>query len=311
MLRFVALGLVAVLIVPTVQSGTPPTPVSVPNPEAWWKLNEPSGTSAADSTGNGHTGTTTGAVTLGVSAHEGTGYDFPGGTTARVDVPHSTGLESASFTTVAWVRIDVKDDSFPRIVDKESQVGADRHGYYMNYATTAAATGEIDVFQCTFRTVTTLSSTLTDEVMLFGTTKPVVGTFYHVGCSYDGVRARLFVNGVQEDEEMFSDGDFSSGAVFVIGNRNTVIGANRPWNGVIDDVRYYGQALTSEQIMEVYSPGSTANLCITRPPTEMNTILDMLPVFFLAGIFIGILELMVLSANPTPRKSHRAVRRRR
>jgi len=74
------------------------------NPAAWWKLDETSGSSAADSSGHGHTGTYQGSPTLGVAG------PFPGakgvslvpdqGVTTGWEGPASTG----ALTLVAWYK---------------------------------------------------------------------------------------------------------------------------------------------------------------------------------------------------------------
>src|SRR5204862_4134884 len=50
------------------------------SPAAYWRLNEGSGTSATDTTGNGHTGTYTNGPTLGVAGavSSGTAVQFDG-----------------------------------------------------------------------------------------------------------------------------------------------------------------------------------------------------------------------------------------
>jgi hypothetical protein len=91
---------------PVVGLGDYPTAVMTDGPIAYWRLDEASGTSVADSTGHGHTGTTnagSGTVTRATStlltaANGGVRSTKFEGYGARVDVPTSSAFDTAAFT---------------------------------------------------------------------------------------------------------------------------------------------------------------------------------------------------------------------
>jgi RHS repeat-associated protein/uncharacterized repeat protein (TIGR01451 family) len=83
--------------------------VAADAPNAWWRLDDPTGTTAADASGNAQTGTYVGArsSTPGVAADDlSTAASF-NGTDAVVTVPHSSTLDldsGTNFTIEGWVK---------------------------------------------------------------------------------------------------------------------------------------------------------------------------------------------------------------
>ena len=78
--------------------------------EAHWKLNETSGTSAADSSGNGRTGTVTGTSTW-VAAVLNNGFSFNGSTKIQ-----ATGLmgNPRNVSVAAWANLTTADSAVPK-----------------------------------------------------------------------------------------------------------------------------------------------------------------------------------------------------
>ena len=69
--------------------------------EAQWLFDESGGSVAADATGNGHTGSVTGATFVAGHAGHALSFQNPGD---RVTVPDSPALEAAQFSITAWVK---------------------------------------------------------------------------------------------------------------------------------------------------------------------------------------------------------------
>jgi hypothetical protein len=91
---------------PTADAGNYPAEVMLDAPIAYWRLDEASGTSVADFTGNGHTGTTnagsgtvtratTTLLTAGNGGVRSTKFEDYG---ARVNVPNSSAIDTSAFT---------------------------------------------------------------------------------------------------------------------------------------------------------------------------------------------------------------------
>lgn len=73
---------------------------------AMWELDETTGTQAGDSSGNGNHGTLRGAVTVGLTGHQGTAYSFRADG-SWVEVPSSVTLNPGAddFGFSAWVNL--------------------------------------------------------------------------------------------------------------------------------------------------------------------------------------------------------------
>lgn len=151
--------------------------VLVDSPFTYLRLNETSGTAAADSSGNGHAGTYTGTVTLhqtGRIADVGAAAVKLDGSSGYVSVP-STGVPTgnAAWTQEAVFRVD-------------SHTGL---GVVMAWGT--ASTLEEPNFYVDSSGVLFMSTWNTDTSVQSLTT----GTWYHVATSWDGTTHKCYVNG--------------------------------------------------------------------------------------------------------------------
>jgi hypothetical protein len=86
-----------------------------------------------------------------------------------------------------------------------------------------------------------------------GTTSVTAGAAYHVVATYDGSNVRIYVNGVQEkaSPHSFSLNDSTNGVAIAGGSWGTV--PTTRFDGIIDEVAFYGVALTAAQVQEHYS----------------------------------------------------------
>lgn len=72
---------------------------------AHWSFDETSGTSYADSSGNGYTGTAQGAGVTHVAGEFGDAANFNGASSSWIKTPYVGGFQSSSFTMSAWVDV--------------------------------------------------------------------------------------------------------------------------------------------------------------------------------------------------------------
>ena len=175
------------------------------------------------------------------SAH----YDFDG----TDDYVRSSAVQSndfpASFTAMAWVNSDAASTFQVAVGNQESAFPDDNRSFELRVtAANFLSLGIIDS-SGTFASVT-------------GTTTVNTGQWTHVAGVYDdaGNTKEVFINGV-------SDGS-SAQASIRTADSSTEIGrrevtANFHWNGQIDDVRIYGRALTSAEILDIYNATSGAH----------------------------------------------------
>jgi len=191
---------------------------------AAYAFEEGSGTTVADASGNGNTGSIT-AATWSTAGKFGKALSF-NGTSARVLIPDSPTLDlTSAFTLEGWAFPTATQAVWRTLVDKD----VDR--YYL--MTSSDATGGPAV-----------GGTFTNGTQLYAPAALAANTWTHLAATYDRTTLRLYVNGVQVASRS------STTAVDTSAN-NLNIGANsygEYFAGRIDEVRVYNRALTVNEI---------------------------------------------------------------
>lgn len=206
---------------------------------AHWKLDESSGTSAADSTTNGLTGTLTNGPTWQSTGGQISGALSFDGTDDRVDLG-SMDVSGSAITISAWMRADDFDVSDARLVSKASGVNEADHYWMLSTINTAGLRFRLK----TDGTTSTLISA--DNVV-------ASGQWYHVSVVYDGLEMKIYRNAELVASTPKTGNISTSGAVpAAIGDQPQ--GA-RAFDGLIDDVRIYNRALSSADIKALYDQG--------------------------------------------------------
>ena len=193
---------------------------------AAYSFNAGSGTTVADTSGNGRTGTISGA-TWSMQGKFGNALSFDG-VNDWVTVADAPSLDlTTGMTLEAWV-FPTTSNGVRDIIIKEGS-GVD---VYNLYARNGAGRPESNVF-------------------IGGTNRAAQGTvlatdvWTHVAGTYDGATVRLFINGVQ------------AASTAIVGAISTStgplrIGGNKLWGeffqGRIDEIRIYNRALTQTEI---------------------------------------------------------------
>lgn len=233
-----------------------PDAVLAQRPAAYWRLNEEVSLPPADIAHNlGSLGTAADGYYGKASVHpvagallgvSDTAASFNGFSGSYVSVPMSPGLEvEGPFTVEFWTR--------PRTAVPESFVGSplasqrrvlpDASGWIFYQASTGwyFRMGNREGYQ----------------LILLSATLPVPGVWHHLAAVYDGVVARLYVNGVEE----------GSGPPAAIYEPNPVVplgvGARGDngvhYDGAVDEVAIYPQALSAAEIQSRYENGTNAS----------------------------------------------------
>ena len=207
---------------------------------AAWNLDEPSGaTSFADSSGNGNTGTCSAGTcpTMGVPGKSGTAASF-NGTNDQITVPDSPSLRLNQFTIALWVNPQqIKSDSQPLVV-KENSSGGQR-----NYALVIAAnTMNVRYAVWAGDCATKFAFNSTGQLMQ--------NAWNHVVFTYDGSTASLYINGALDSSNAASTGSLCQAAVPVKIGKET--SAFQPFNGVLDGIVIYNQALSAVSVASLY-----------------------------------------------------------
>jgi tetratricopeptide (TPR) repeat protein len=217
----------------------------------WWKLDEASGTMAADSSGRGHAGMLKGGAAW-TPGRLGNALRLDG-TSGCVEIPNSPLMENVQegdYTLSAWyhpIRVPAgrnpsDNDSTHGVLLKQGRhlglmYGNEGHFRLEHWAGT-------------------------DQTYV-GAPRPCPpGAWYHVAgvVSPKGGSAAIYVNGALENRKSFAAGS----ATFELGTAPWRIGAGNPaagqWRyhaeGVVDDVRIYARALDEAEVRALANPAA-------------------------------------------------------
>lgn len=218
------------------------TEVLADSPLAYYRLGEASGSTMADSSGNGRNGTYLSPEAQGVTGllvgDSNTAVRFGGGTGGnRCEVTDAGWMDVGSITIEALVNADTLT-SVRSIVDRHYVHVTAHYQFRIN-------AGKLELIFWT---------TSAGPFAVVGASTLVAGTTYHVAGTYDGTTARVHVNGV-------SDGSLAQAGSLRIGSTDTLIGNHRSdvsawsqqWDGVIDEVAIYNSALSSTRLAAHYA----------------------------------------------------------
>jgi beta-galactosidase len=201
---------------------------------AWWKMDESSGSTAADASGNGLDAAVSGGTfTTGYFSNA---LRFNGSGNAATFASPDTAL----ITLAGWARADAQGNSlYPRIFDTP--------GYRLFFRFDSQGSNGLD-----FATYSTGNGDWFSGANTIST-----GTWYHVAARYDRSSLAnlpaLYVNGNRLALTTITSPSGTqppySGTGY-IGNKS---GLTRAWNGLIDDLRIYNRLLTDSEIAALAS----------------------------------------------------------
>jgi hypothetical protein len=230
----------------------------------YWNLDEGTGSTAADSSGSGNTGTLVNSPSW-VPGRIGNALNFVSGTKAYVAASGTGSLANLythGMTVTAWIKPRSAGGGYGRIVDKDNNNGG---WFFAMYGSTRVrfAVDEFPTLQPSRTSTASISS----------------NTWQHVAATWDGsitgANIHIYVNGVLADGTTL-DGTGAaqndSDTPLAIGNRTVDLA--RGFDGVIDEVRIYSGILTLAEIQAlaaVQGPTAPAGLTATRPSgTQVN-----------------------------------------
>jgi hypothetical protein len=198
-----------------------------------WKLDEGSGTTAADATGNGHNGTLQGNPQW-VEGLFGGALEF-GGNPDRVDVPYSEQLNPENeFSVTVWANVDPAGSGHRSPIT--SRDDTPQRGYII-YCTPG------NVWQFWIGAGSGWANVTGPDVEL--------GEWTHVSGVYSADGLKLYVNGDLEAEGAGTLSPNTQQRVSIGAGATEGEGGNYYFVGKIDDVRVYDTALSQEHIKTV------------------------------------------------------------
>jgi hypothetical protein len=205
----------------------------------WWKLDESSGLTAADSSGNGNNGT------LSAGTWQPAGGKIAGALHLNafdvVNCGAAASLNTPSVTVAFWMKPDSLGNVIP--VDKLPATGS------VGYAVKLRDTGTI-----WFRVGAEGGPALD---VYGGSNLYTNGVWTHVACSFDANTGnmKMYINGVVEAHQpTFAVTLNASNTTFRMGS--TV----EQYAGLLDDVRLYDHALASNEIVTVMAGGGSSGV---------------------------------------------------
>ncbi|MCX6776196.1 MAG: M6 family metalloprotease domain-containing protein [Candidatus Micrarchaeota archaeon] len=199
----------------------------------YWNLNEGTGTTANDSSGNGNTGTISGATWTG--GKYGNALRFNGLSTNNVYCGNSTILRDFTAMTISlWFKTSNTSLTSARTILSRWNAAAGQRSYAIN--------------QNTGNTISFTLRKSDDSATISATSTATIDTnWHHIAAVWNGTHAIIYIDGVQSGSPQAISAIRPSIAKFYIGRQQggSVI------YGTIDDVKIYGTALTSQQIADI------------------------------------------------------------
>ena len=214
----------------------------------WWKLDEGAGTSAADSSGRGNTGTLINTPTWTSSGEINGALTFLAASSQYVNVPDAPSLDVVgSWTVSTWVNpTTVPGAGGKKVLAKDDASNNSNYGIALvNGINGCASLGWRIYFDPG------------GNVCYVTTINP--GTWYHVVGEWDSVGQNLmiYLNGALVATQHIPGGvpTSASGGALELGNEP---GISAYLNGTLDDVRVYNRALSASEIAKLYNAAGGA-----------------------------------------------------
>jgi hypothetical protein len=201
---------------------------------AWWKLDDGSGNTAVDSSGNGLAGSVVGnpnwtaGIVGGALKFDGDGDYVDIGKDPKFNITNQ-------ITVAAWIKVDAFDKEWQTIISK----GDSSWRLQRNWDKGTLEFGSTGLVVPGNR-----------WGGIYGKVNVNDGQWHHAAGTYDGSKLNLYVDG---SLDVSAD---VKGAINV-NDQPVLIGENaekpkRFWNGLIDDVRVYNYGLNAEEIAEIF-----------------------------------------------------------
>ena len=220
----------------------------------WWKLDDGSGSIAFDSSGNGNDGTLEGNPQW-VEGQLGGALEGDG-TGDYIRVPHSDSLDISDAVTVAlWVYGGIPPD---QVICKGSGGGAWVASYSFRIDDNASYARQIN-----FR------GRVGTNADAINSASPIPqDEWTHIAITFDvsaqGNNQKIFING-QLDAESRSENPLSTNTDDLLIGADAYGTTRWHWQGVLDDIRIYNQALPEGQIQSIMLGGGASYPLASRP----------------------------------------------
>jgi hypothetical protein len=197
----------------------------------WWKFDDAEGLRAEDSSGNGRHGALEGLDgACWTEGRIGGGLRFKA--KGYVAVPNEAAFDfTGPFSVTAWVKLDSWTKGYQVIVAKGDDAWRLQRDNRRNQLEFGIKGGKDGVT---------------------GSTNVADGRWHHVAGVCDGVMLRLYVDGAPDGARETVDHGTNDAPVLIGHNYHK---RGRQFEGLMDDVRVYGRALSPAEVMALANPG--------------------------------------------------------
>ncbi len=233
----------------TVSNGTTTTSGAV----GYWTFDEGAGTTAADSSGSGNTGTLMNGPTW-TTGIMGSALQFDG-LGNYVNVPSTAALDAYPLTVAVWLKTSTAS-GVRGVVNKYLAGSYNGYNVFLN-------NGSL----CAWYLRDTLNYVYDGSGCPFNVTGSNDNQWHHVVYVVDAAGGRLYVDGIQKGSLGWTGtpGAPTTTQPVHIGHYPRAFGGAEYFLGVLDDVRIYNRALSTQDVLALYS------LRDTIPPTVSIT----------------------------------------
>jgi len=213
---------------------------------AFWHLDEPRGTLAADDSNNANNGTIDGAAHTTGRFSRGLTFD---GIDDKVVIPRSASLEPATVTVEAWVRAPASPGTF-RYIIANSATGC----LFPSYGLYTGSDGGVAF---------AVSGQDFDPSAVSPAAAPGAiwnGAWHHIAGTFDGATIRLYVDGVEigsgtprTDPILYGLPDSTNTQFGMFGGTCSL-----PYAGDLDEPRIWGRAMSATEIAASAAMGGSS-----------------------------------------------------
>jgi hypothetical protein len=211
-------------------------------PAGYWKLNETSGTTVIDSSGNARNGTYTGGFILGKSMANLDGAVQLNGTSGYATIPYAVWMDfSAAWSVEAWI---IPFSFGSGIIARGWTTGLSiEYAIALISGSTMANTSGFSVGKFT--------GSVWNNVYV-SSNGAIFSTFHVVG-TFDGTTMTLYINGLNIGSATYSGFTSSTQSLYL--GRDWTNSGPRYFDGLISSCALYATSLSSSRILAHYNAG--------------------------------------------------------